>query len=45
MTDYGREIFSIGMTMLSAGMLRDFGFLYDMKKVSFDYEQFDKILD
>ncbi len=37
--NYQAEMFSIGMTILSAALLSDFGDIYDLKKMKFRYEE------
>ena len=39
------EVFSIGLTVLSAALLEDFSNLYDIKKYSFDHNQLRKKID
>jgi hypothetical protein len=36
--NYQSEIFSIGLTILSAAMLQDFNDIYDNKKFKFKYD-------
>ena len=39
------EVFTIGLTVLSAALLEDFENLYDIKKYSFNHQQFNRKLD
>lgn len=36
--NFQSEMFSIGMTILSAALLTDFSNVYDVKKLKFNYE-------
>lgn len=42
--NYQSEVFSIGMTILSAAMLCDFEDIYDLKKMKFKYESANEYL-
>jgi len=42
--NYQSEVFSIGMTILSAAMLCDFEDVYDLKKMKFKYESANEYL-
>ena len=39
------EIFSVGLTVLSAALLEDFSSLYNLKNYSFDFQKLNQKLD
>ncbi len=43
--NYQAEMFSIGMTILSAALLSDFNDIYDIKKMKFRYEEANEYLN
>ena len=43
--NYSSEVFSIGLTVLSAAMLEDFLRLYDIKSYKFNSNEATSILD
>lgn len=43
-SNYKSEMFSLGMTILSAAMLTDFSDVYDVKKFKFRYDEMNDYL-